>query len=192
MNHMKQRRGYTLYQLLIVMSVGATLLVLNVAWIHESFNFASVMNQRQKNHSNLTRLAWELRDDVRASHSLSMDGEDGLVLSRDDGQQTSYMISAASVVVEKRSNEISIGREIFKLSPNLTARWDTSEMPGWISLIVARGREGANTKSDENSEPQSAAEELPPVDLHVRVGPHRWPLVIENVVASESGTEQKQ
>ena len=163
------RNGYTLIQLLLVMSVAVVLMTVNVGWIHQTMKFSSVMKQRQQHHWNLTRIAWELRDDVRSSESISMDGDQQLVIEGNDGEKKIYAISKDSLTIEILDNESAIKRETLALAPNSIAYWDNSELPDWISLVVERGPQVlANQTSAETRSKDSA------VDLHVRVSPNRW------------------
>lgn len=189
MNRMDHRRGFTLLELLIAMSIATVILGINVGWIYHTMKFASVTKQQQQHHQNLTRLAWELRDDVHASKSISMVGEDQLVLTSEGGSQATYTISETEVLVEKRGDQPMVRRERFDLARDSTAVWDTSEMPEFISLIVLRGRETAVFKSENTGLP-SVEEELNPVDLHVRVAPNRWTVKQADELRTENGKEE--
>ena len=187
MKHAKQQRGYTLIELLLVMSIAVVLMMVNVGWIHQTMKFSSRMDQRQRHHQNLKRLAWELRDDVHQSESLAMDGDNRLVLTQNDGVELTYTISATSVDAERRSNETIIRRETYDLAPNSKVEWETAEVPNWITLIVTRGREGlAEQKLKKPLDPASARDS-PVVDLHVRVGPNRW-----NTAFVQQGAENSE
>lgn len=174
MNHRRSPRGYTLIELLLVMSVAVVLMMVNVGWIHQTMKFSSLMKQRQRHHQNLTRLSRDLRDDVRNSKTISMDGENRLVLKLNDDAIVAYAISATSVEVERLNNETMIARESFELAPESNAYWDTSEMPDWISLVVARGRDGLAGQTATESNPTTIAMNQGAADLHVRVRPNRW------------------
>jgi prepilin-type N-terminal cleavage/methylation domain-containing protein len=191
MKRFKIRRGYSLIELLLVMSVAVVIMLVNVGWIHQTMKFSSLMDQRQQHHQNLTRLAWELRDDVHHSNSLAMDGDDRLVLARNDGTSVTYTISAASLDLTRRRDN-TIQRETFGLTSNSQVYWDTSELPDWISLIVARGPEGLAKRRSGESELRYEARDSTAVDLHVRVSPNRWNTTpVEKVADEESKEESK-
>ena len=171
MNPNHNRQGYTLIEMLFVISVAVVVMMVNVVWIHQTMKFSSLMKQRQQHHQNLRRLAWELRDDIRSSRSISMVGENRLKLERNDGTETTYTISDFALNVESRDNASTIKREKFALSPSSIIYWDTSELPNWISLFVARGPQVlANPSIAETA----SFREDSAVDLHVRVSPNRW------------------
>jgi prepilin-type N-terminal cleavage/methylation domain-containing protein len=171
------RPGYSLMELMMVMSVAAVLMVVNVGWIHQTMKFASSMTQRQRHHQNLTRLAWALRDDVRQSDSMSIDGDKQLLLDWKNGTQLRHTISNTSLVIEKRAPEVTeapvIMREVFKLAPGSTIRWDASELPEWISLVVYRANQIAAELPQDGDETRSLETGSVPIDFHVRVAPRR-------------------
>lgn len=199
MNCKRPCRGFTLLELLVSISVGAVLMVVTVGWIHQSLKFSSLMKQRQRQHANLTRLAWQLRDDVRDSQSLSMAGENQLVLTA-NRMEITYTLAGNSMFVEKQrshpDNQPAITREAYEFSPNSIARWDTSELPSWISLVVS-GRPQAKPLPESADSFESAGNkksgpiggERLPVDLHVRVAPNRWPM--EASTEGSAATDQK-
>ena len=118
MKRFNKCQGYSLIELMMVISVATVIMGVNVGWIHQTMKFASSMKQRQRHHQNLTRLAWELRDDVWQSDSMKVNGDSELLLDWNDGTQVSYKISNTSLVVEKREELADgprINREVFAL-----------------------------------------------------------------------------
>lgn len=175
MTRTNPQRGYTLIELLLVMSVAVVLMLVNVGLIHQTMKFASQSNQQQHHHRNLTRLAWEFRDDVRECTSLSMDGSDRLILAGSDGiTSVSYSIGEASLDVERSSNGSTFKRESFRLDPKADIYFDESELPDWISLVVARQKYGDAATSRNRSGNQPGDRDSSAVDLHVRASPNRW------------------
>jgi hypothetical protein len=190
MTRTNDRYGYLLLELLVVMTVATVLLGLTAGWIFQTMKFATATKQRQSHHQNLTQLGWALRDDVHASNSMSMDGVDMLVLEFEVGLQVTYTIRDTELLIEKRDNQPIIKRERFELARDSTVVWDTSEMPDWISLIVYRGSNGAESLSPAETEPTLVATESTPVDLHVRVGPNRW--AVKTADGRPSNNETKE
>jgi prepilin-type N-terminal cleavage/methylation domain-containing protein len=193
--HEQKLRGFTLMELLIVMSIASVLLLVTIGWIHQSMKYASVIKQRQRNHINLTRLAWALRDDVRECQFMSMADENRLVLTSGE-TQISYTISDSSLMVEKKFGKEAqpMIREAYELPASSTIDWDTSEMPDWITLVVYRGGPGGpdldNSLSLEPSTSSSQASTMP-VDLHVRVAANRWGNQLSPVNSSIPARDQK-
>ena len=44
------KRGSSLIEMMVVMTVGSTLLVLALGWIHQSFRLASLIRDRERHH----------------------------------------------------------------------------------------------------------------------------------------------
>lgn len=170
MSQIKNRRGYSLIELMVSISVTGVLLVVTAGWIHQTMKCSSRIKQRQRHHQNMTRLSGNFRDHVHECETIAMDGVDRLALTWEDGTRATYTITNNTLQFEKNeppttSDEPRTKREKYVLSPNSTVEWDTSEMPGWISLIVSRRREVSASNNLDHSMP---------VDLHVRVAPNRW------------------
>lgn len=174
MNRKRRRGGYTLIELVLIISVSTVILGINVGWIHQTMKFAAATKQRQQHHQALTRLAWELRHDVQASQSISMNGASQLVLSSAGGLQTTYTVSGSELLVEKQKTQSTVKRERFALDQDSISVWDSTEMPDWITLRVYRGGENASPQAAEIAENIMKEQASTAVDLHVRVGPNRW------------------
>ena len=187
-----RRRGFTLIQLLLTMSVAVVIMMVNVGWIHQTMKFASRMDQRQQTHQTLTRLAWDLRDDVHHSSSLSMDGEDRLVLELNDGTVVTYSISGTSLDLERNRDDETIQREAFIVSPDSQIDWDTSELPDWISLIVTRGPTGLASHGAEETELRSDESKTMAVDLHVRASANRWKTTFSKKESAKKESAKKE
>lgn len=194
MMHLGARRGFSLMELVLVMSVGAVLMVVNVGWLHQSMKYASSIKQRQRHHQSLTRLAWALRDDVRSCDSMSFDGDEQLLLDWIDGAQVRYAISDHSLILEKRkstaANATVVGREVFKLAPGSTIRWDASEMPEWVSLVVDRANQGFSDFPKDGDESNSLEAGSVPIDFHVRVSP--WQRLVGVISLDRVNTQEEE
>ncbi len=184
------QRGYTLIELVVVISMTSVLLVVIVGWLHQSLKFGSAMRQRQQNHRNLTELAWQLRDDVRQSKSIAIEDGTRLVIESPTGNITSYTILDSQSVLEREQSGSPAQHSQFELSASSIAHWDSAELPEWISLIVVKqpaAKQSSALKNPNNKQapdpklaqqaPASDHSELLvelPIDLHLRVGPNRW------------------
>ena len=141
MTRRNDRPGFTLMEIMAVMSVGGLMMLLAIAWIGETTKFASRMRSHQRQHDQLTRLGWHLRTDVRLSQSMTIEDDERLVLRGGDGQQIVYSISGTTIEMEK-SGGSQVSREKFSLATGSMIAWDTSGMPDSIGLIVSRDRDG--------------------------------------------------
>ncbi len=185
----KNRQGYSLFELIMVISVTGVLLVANATWIHQSLTFSTTINQRQRQHQILMRLAGELRDDVRMSIGMSSPDEKQLELKMPGDILIRYVISSSAISVEKRHVDTVFFRDSYAVSAGSDVRWDRSELPDWISLIVYRKL----VETDE-IERKPAAEISPeyrdqPVELMIRVGTKRWPATLEPLVEAATTKE---
>ena len=167
MRRLQKSQGFTLIELIVVISVTSTLATVNVGWIYQTFKFASQMRQRQSHYTNMNRLAVKFRDEVRSSDTIKLEDEDNLVLRFGDGSFVRYMISnsqeSVELNVEKWQDDSVVARERFTLMQGTQLRLETTEMPDAISLIVAR---------NSGIEDKDQSTEI--VDLQVRVRPGRW------------------
>ncbi len=187
-------RGYTLIELLVVISITGVLMVLIGEWIHLTMKFSSSLRQRQQHHQNLSRLAKDLRDDVRQSEAIELQLSNRLVINQGDGVIAVYEIRESSVRIEKRRNGELVLHDTFELERSAIVDWDDSELPGWISLVVLRGSRGPMENPDavgSLADGDLREDGQSPVDLYVRVGPHRWnrPVVKASTTERESADE---
>lgn len=183
MSRLNNRLGFTLIEVLATMSVGSMMLLIAIAWIGETTKFASRMKAHQNQHDQLTRLAWQLRSDVRLSRSMSIEDGDRLVLRSGDGQQIVYSISGDAVEM-KTSGGSQLSRDKFSLATGSLITWDTSGMPNSIGLIVSRNPAGqlavkarpaeAGSIDATTISPTEAA--TIPIDIHIFSHVNRWPI----------------
>jgi prepilin-type N-terminal cleavage/methylation domain-containing protein len=163
---MKQR-GFTVLEMIVVMSVASVVMVVAVGWIHQSLKLGSIISKRQEHHQSLLRLARQLRDDVNRGESMVMVGDDQLLITLDD-RTLRYTIEDQRLLYQSRLPDGKIAlQDAFALSRTSTSRWETSEMPTWITLIVDRGGAPRPTEQSERAIKRST-------DLHVRAGIGRW------------------
>ena len=181
------RPGFTLIEMMAVISVGGLIMLLAVAWIGETTRFASLMRSHQRQHDQLTRLGWHLRSDVRLSQSMTIEDDDRLVLRGGDGQQIVYSISDTTIEM-KKTGGVQVSFERFPLATGSLIAWDTSRMPDSIGLIVSRNRDGQlavkerpTVTSSVNAKTINAAEsETLPIDVHIFAHVNRWPIKSSN------------
>ena len=181
----RPRTGFTMLEMLTVLTAFSLLMVISASWLHYSISFASVTKKRQRYHQNLKRLATELRGDIRQCQQMSLVNPYELKLVVDKKQTTSYKIDGMNVDLVRTDGEVITSRDRFDLGPQSVVRWDKSEMPEWISLLVERCPPGSKKSPDEESaddvsrDSQSGGAEpafelIPPIDLHVRGRPNAW------------------
>ncbi len=185
----KNRSGYSLIELIMFISVSGVLLAVNVTWMHQSLTFSSTINQRQGQHQNLTRLAGDLRDDVRLSIGMSSPDEKQLELEMPGDILIRYVISSSAISVEKRYLDTVLFRDSYAVAAGSDIRWDRSELPDWISLIVYRKVVEADEIERKTLSTVSPEQRNQPVELMIRVGTKRWPATLEPLVETAATKE---
>lgn len=142
------RRGYTLVEIISVMGIFSLLMSISVAWIMQTMRYDSAVRARLNDHKMLLLLDRQLRDDIERGRSMSMD-DNQLTIDLGSNQLATYSLTENRMVYQQSSGR----QETYRFLDSSSARWETSEMPVAIGLVVQR------TKSEH----QGGA-----VDLYVR------------------------
>lgn len=161
------RRGSSLLEAMIAISISATILLVAIGWIHQSFKLAKAVKQKQQHHQQLTRLSDQFRQDARLCQQVSQDAEGRWVLHQEERGNVVYEVDGTVVSrIFRPIDAEETHHEIYTLVSGSDIRWDDTELPQWITLLVARSRGVAERagRSPEDS----------PVDLRVRVAVGRW------------------
>lgn len=191
----RNRGGFTMLEAMLTMTVAAAMLAITITWLHYSMTFASQMKKRESHHRSLTRLSWQLRDDVRGSREVSFENDQRLVLDSAI-ETTTYTIKGHSILVETvdKVDAEKIQREEFKLSPHSVAAWDQAESPKFVSLTVTRLPETRQPMTDEMTQSrmtESTSQPSTVADLFLRVAPDRWPSVTSATVQQDASEESE-
>lgn len=170
-NQSKRDKGSSLIEIIVVLSVSSSIVVLAIGWIHQSMRFATVIRNHDRHHQSLTRLSRDFRDDAHFAMSATI--QDQHVEFRiDDDEAIVYAIDGS--IVERRrirnpdepdAKDEFIARESYLMADASTIRFDSSELPKWISITVQRADPA---KRNQSALPDEAKESTRPVDLHVR------------------------
>ena len=197
------RRGFSMIEMLVACSLATLILSINAVWIYHTMRFSSRVSQRHRDHQNLTRLAGDFRDDVRACEKIKIIDQNEVELASPAGDAaawtSNYKLTETDIFLSRQSAGSQISQERFSLSPNSVIQWDVSELPETISLIVSRDpnkfpdrKSAADQKVDSTSSlPKQSTDpkDLVPL-LHLRVSPNRW--TIESLsIESGADTETK-
>ncbi len=132
-----RKSGFTLIEMLVVMSISSVMLSLVTIWIGQTMRFSTQLRNLERQQTQLARLARSLRDDVRMSKSMKIEGGQRLVLESGPQQQIVYTISGTEVQIEKQTGS-RIRHDRFRLSTSSQPVWDTDQMPDTIGLIIER------------------------------------------------------
>lgn len=79
------KKGTSLVELIVTLSVASTLFLMATAWIHQSFFLASKTRDHQRHHESLMRLSRQLRDDVHDAIDAKLPDPTSLVLNLNPG-----------------------------------------------------------------------------------------------------------
>lgn len=181
MMHQTPRRGFSLIEMTIFISILSVLLLFLISWIGEAMRFSARTRSHQRQHQQLTRLAENFRSDVRMSESMSVDDDQRLVLSQANGQRVVYQIFAEGIEVRKEKNGVD-RQEQFLLAENTQIQWDVTGMPDRIGLIATRDPHASREVKDSSTVPMPTANDNSdvasalPVDIHIFAQVGRWPV----------------
>ena len=176
-----RRAGLSMLHIQAVIAVVGILTVMATLWAAQTMKFASRVRNHQRQHSQLTRLARDLRADVHLSRSITIEDSTRLVLQLDDQQTFVYEIKDETIRVEKNSGD-QVRREAYKLSTRSKAEWDTSGLPDRVGLIVTRlghaPKPASLADADSSKElldPHLLEWDRLPIDISIQASKSRWP-----------------
>jgi len=152
------RSGYTLIEIVSVMSIFSVLMSIAVAWILQTMRFDSIVQERMTNHGVMMQLNQRLRDDIRHGQSMSMRDDEQLTISQltillGDNRSATYRLSPHRLDYRRQNEQGIEQHESYRFLDDSSVHWDTSAMPNSIGLIVRRNAETGNAS---------------PVDLNIR------------------------
>jgi len=165
------RRGYSLIQLTLLMPVLVMLFLTALASIHQTMPFSSNMKKQQLQHHSLTRLASRFRQDVQRCQSVSVVNDQQICLHNPDRSEINYTVTDEGIQFWQNTPDGQrIRQDRFDLASGSISKFDATELPNWISLLVTR-QPGANRQSSERNPPSNQSLIT---ELHVRSKPNRW------------------
>ena len=130
----KHRRcGYTLIEIISVMGIFSLLMSISVAWIIQTMRYDSAVRARLNDHKMLLLLDRQLRDDIQRGHSMVMD-DNQLAIDLGNDQSATYSLNNNRMVYLQSSGRL----ETYRFLDSSSARWETSQMPVSIGLVVQR------------------------------------------------------
>ena len=165
------RRGFSLIQLTLLMPALLVLFLLTVAWIHQTMTFSSNIKKQQSQHQNLTRLASQFRRDVQRCESISMVNEQQICLQNRDLTETNYTVSEHAIQFwQNAADGQRMRHDQFDLASGSISKFDDTELPDWISLVISR----LPTPNRFSEQPTSTSDQTLMTELHIRSKPNRW------------------
>ena len=165
------RRGVSLLQLTLLMPALMVLFLLATTWIHQTMTFSSTIKKQQSQHLSLTRLADQFRRDVQRCQSVSVVNDQQVQLQNKDLSKIVYKISDHSVQCWQNSSAGQpIRQDEFGLASGSISKFDDSELPKWITLVIRRDPFPRQQLERQTSQ----LNETLITELHVRTSPNRW------------------
>ncbi|GEM_PF-908031 len=165
------RRGFSLIQLTLLMPALLVLFLLTVAWIHQTMTFSSNIKKQQSQHQNLTRLASQFRRDVQRCESISMVNEQQICLQNRDLTEINYTVNEHAIQFwQNAADGQRMRHDQFDLASGSISKFDDSELPDWISLVISR----LPTPNRFSEQPTSTSDQTVMTELHIRSKPNRW------------------
>ncbi|TWT95031.1 hypothetical protein [Neorhodopirellula pilleata] len=134
----KYRRGTSLVETIIMMTIASSLFLMATVWIHQSFTLSSKMRENSRHHDQLMRLSRQFRDDVHRTTSVESKSDTELILVSDD-LRIEYGIDGSDVTrLEPGVEGDSLpSRERFRFKDGSEWNWSVDDR-SWITLSVKR------------------------------------------------------
>ena len=157
---MKQRKAFTLVELLTTMTVGSSIMLLAIGLVHQSMSMSKLAKNRWEHDQSLARLTQQFRNDVHSASEVILASEKSLSLKLADSSIVTYKCEAESVSWEKASPDAEVARDTFRFNEGCVPAFSTQTEPERIVLQVERKLE--------------STEFARPVDLRVVAVVGRW------------------
>ncbi|MDG1512201.1 MAG: hypothetical protein P8R31_10925 [Mariniblastus sp.] len=165
------RRGFSLIQLTLLMPTLLVLFLVTAAWIHQTMTFSSNIKKQQSQHQNLTRLASQFRRDVQRCQSISMVNEQQICLQNRDLTEINYTVNEHAIQFwQNAADGQRIRHDQFDLASGSITKFDDTELPDWISLVISR----LPSPNRFPKQPTSPSDQTSITELHIRSKPNRW------------------
>ncbi|MFG0253692.1 MAG: type II secretion system protein J [Rhodopirellula sp. JB053] len=175
------RRGSSLIEIMVVLSVSSTLLVLAVGWIHQSIRLASILRSHERHHQSVLRLARQFRDDAHLAARVFQNQNEIRFWAEDS--EIRYQIDDSTVtrIYQTPSDDEPPHRESYQLAVRCQASFDLPPDSDWVTLTVRR-RPPSSAAEPRTSNPDASADSTPrepgkvglAADLVVRAAIGRW------------------
>ena len=159
------RQGSSIVELMVVLSVSSTLMMVSTSWIHQSLRLGSTSRIQQEHHHSLMRLARQFRDDVYLASTVALVDDKDIRVTLDDGRTVQYSIGADGILFSVSKGDDTFRQDFFELARGSQCRWDGSQMPDAIALVVIR-RTGTQPEVSD-----------PVADVRIRASVGRWATV---------------
>lgn len=130
------KRGYTLIELSISMTVGSTLLILSAGLIHQVMRYHSVTRDRALEHQVLERLGGDLRRDIHLAMDAELKATDVVQLQYEGDHFIHWKIENHSIEKMHVEGNRKIRMESYTFKRPITGVFDLLESPPQVSLTI--------------------------------------------------------
>jgi prepilin-type N-terminal cleavage/methylation domain-containing protein len=151
---MNQRRGYTLVELLVVISIVTVALTSVAVALHSLFQVDKQLRQELADAATLTRLAARLRSDAHGAEKAELmagqTGTGGAAFTAQDGRRIEYREESRRLVRTARRGDNVEHRDVFALPDHASAAWKIGKEGATtlVSLAITQQRGRIETAAD--------------------------------------------
>ena len=178
-----ERSGFTLLQLLIVVSILPLLLISATTWVHESLKMSNRFKHRRETNVVLNHFSNEFQNDVHGCKSLELNSDLNQVeLTGHEGQKVVFQIQDGQVNKIVTVGGEVVGREDFRLSNEYFAQWDVEAGADRAALKVLRYPTPLSSSAPESLDAPDAK-----VELVISAKANRWKQTVKFGRESETG-----
>ncbi len=136
---MKGRRGFTLIEMVIVMTVGSVVTGLAVVLLGTLLHTENISRDHARQSTTLSRLAEQFRGDVRAATAVGSSDATSWEFAMEAPRTVIYRAESDALVRLERNGEELLRQERFSLPSGTAASMQIDKQPSatTVSLIVA-------------------------------------------------------
>jgi prepilin-type N-terminal cleavage/methylation domain-containing protein len=139
---MNKRTGFTLIEMIVVMTVGSVLTTLAMSLVHQMLSFSQEASEFRECDRAIDRLISDLRRDAHIAVSVSRTDDRTLRLTTPE-DATVYAIEATAVT-RTLTHDGGVAREVYRLAPHQACQWEVLADPVRIQVTIESSSAIAN------------------------------------------------
>lgn len=149
---MRRRSGFTLVEVLMVITFASTLLVLAAQLIHRGMTFSKANQSRTELSQSCRLLATQFRRDVHQSANVDLESPQSLVLNPKSARRVEYVVSETTTMRRAFRDGSVYHREIYRFAQPTTIEFELLTDPQRIALRIEtrHGLKGVEPKLERN------------------------------------------
>ena len=129
---MKHRRGFTIIEMLVVISISTVLMGMGILLLHVLLKHQNTGREHLQSCRNINRLAEQFRRDVHATREISAGGKEGIMEIQPtsaEGTTIRWQCFAGRIERTERQGDKIMGRESYLLWPATEAALQLQSQP---------------------------------------------------------------